>query len=84
MADILRSSRLRDSTPDRRETRILTERELVALQKENLLAALSLSNGRVSGPEGAAQLVGLKPSTFTDRMKKYGIGRTRENRSLTA
>ena len=84
MADILTSSRPRDNTPDRRETRLLTERELVALQKENLLAALSLTNGRVSGPEGAAQLVGLKPSTFTDRTKKFGIGRTREHRSLTA
>ena len=84
MADILRSSRPRDGTPDRRETQILTEKELVALQKENLLAALSLTNGRVSGPEGAAQLIGLKPSTFTDRMKKFGIGSRRENRSLTA
>ncbi|MCZ6585005.1 MAG: sigma 54-interacting transcriptional regulator [Gammaproteobacteria bacterium] len=84
MADILRSSRLRDSKPDRVQSQIMTEQDLVALQKENLLAALSLSNGRVSGPEGAAQLIGLKPSTFTDRMKKLGIGRKRETRSATA
>ena len=84
MADILRSSRLRESKPDRVQSQLMTEQDLVALQKENLLAALSLSNGRVSGPEGAAQLIGLKPSTFTDRMKKLGIGRKRETRSATA
>ncbi|MCZ6497891.1 MAG: sigma 54-interacting transcriptional regulator [Gammaproteobacteria bacterium] len=84
MADILRSSRLRESKPDRVQSQVMTEQDLVALQKENLLAALSLSNGRVSGPEGAAQLIGLKPSTFTDRMKKLGIGRKRETRSATA
>lgn len=84
MADILRSSRLRESKPDRVQSQLMTEQDLVALQKENLLAALSLSNGRVSGPEGAAQLIGLKPSTFTDRMKKLGISRKRETRSTTA
>ncbi|MCZ6475888.1 MAG: sigma 54-interacting transcriptional regulator [Gammaproteobacteria bacterium] len=84
MADILRSSRFRESKPDRVLSQVMTEQDLVALQKENLLAALSLSNGRVSGPEGAAQLIGLKPSTFTDRMKKLGIGRKRETRSATA
>ena len=84
MADILRVSRPHDSSPDRVESHIITEKELVALQKENLLAALSLTNGRVSGPEGAARLIGLKPSTFTDRMKKFGIGSRRENRSASA
>ncbi|MGI9259750.1 MAG: sigma 54-interacting transcriptional regulator, partial [Gammaproteobacteria bacterium] len=73
MADILRTTRSKDARPDRAETHVMSEDELVALQKENMLTALRLSDGRVSGPEGAAQLVGLKPSTFTDRMKKYGI-----------
>ncbi len=84
MADIFRSSRPQDSRPDRIETNIMTEKELVVLQKENLLAALSVTNGRVSGPEGAARLIGLKSSTFTDRMKKFGIGGRRKNRSATA
>jgi PAS domain S-box-containing protein len=74
MADILRSSRTQASQPDRVRTQIMTEREVTELQKENMLSALRLSNGKVSGPEGAAQLIGLRPSTFTDRMKKFGIG----------
>ncbi len=84
MADILRSSRPRDSKPDRVGAPIMTEQELVALEKENMLAALRLTNWRVSGLEGAARLIGLKPSTFTDRMKKFGIDSRRERRAATA
>jgi len=74
MADILRSvsvapGDVRDSsTPV-----VMTEKELVAFQKENMVAALRLSNWRVSGSDGAAQLIGLKASTVTDRMKKFGL-----------
>ena len=57
---------------------VMTEEELATLQKENMFAALQLTNWRVSGPDGAAQLVGLKPSTFTDRMKKLGLSKSRK------
>ncbi|MDE0001278.1 MAG: sigma 54-interacting transcriptional regulator [Rhodospirillaceae bacterium] len=56
---------------------LMTEQELLELQKNNLLAALTATGWRVSGPRGAAALVGLKSSTFTDRMKKFGIKRPR-------
>lgn len=56
---------------------LMTEQELLELQKNNLLAALKATGWRVSGPRGAAALVGLKPSTFTDRMKKFDIARPR-------
>ena len=56
---------------------LMTEQELLELQKNNLLAALAATGWRVSGPRGAAALVGLKPSTFTDRIKKFGIVRPR-------
>jgi transcriptional regulator with GAF, ATPase, and Fis domain len=52
---------------------VMTERELLALQKDNMLAALRLADWRVSGPNGAAKLIGLKPSTFADRMKKFRV-----------
>ncbi|HEY5624156.1 MAG TPA: sigma 54-interacting transcriptional regulator [Gammaproteobacteria bacterium] len=81
MADILRAATPADAAPDRAEAHVMTEKELLALQKENLLAALRLTNGKVSGPEGAAQMVGLKPSTFTDRMRKFGIGRNAGNQA---
>lgn len=55
--------------------RILTEDELIELQRQNTLNALRASNWRVSGPNGAARLLGLKPTTLTDRMKKLDISR---------
>ena len=57
--------------------KLMNEQDLLELQKNNLLAALRASEWRVSGPRGAAALVGLKPSTFTDRMHKFGIARPR-------
>lgn len=56
---------------------LISEQQLLELQKNNLLLALRETGWRVSGPRGAATLVGLKPSTFTDRMKKFGIARPR-------
>lgn len=41
-----------------------------------ILAALHRTQGRVSGPAGAALLLGLKPTTLEARMKKLGIRRT--------
>lgn len=51
----------------------LTEAEMIAREKENLLACLHVSNGKVSGKNGAAELMGVKPTTFYSRMKKFAI-----------
>ncbi len=53
----------------------LTEQEMREQQRENLLAALSVADWRISGSGGAAELLGLKPSTLTDRMRSMGIRR---------
>ena len=45
------------------------------MQREHILRVLSLTKGRIYGPGGAAQLLGLKPSTLQSRMKKLGIAR---------
>jgi len=58
--------------------RILTEDELTELSRANILNALRATDWRVSGPNGAAKLLGLKPTTLTDRMKKLGISRPRD------
>ena len=61
-----------DDGPDRA---FLTEDEMKERQRENLLAALTAADWRVSGAGGAAELLGLKPSTLTDRMRSLGIKR---------
>ncbi len=48
---------------------------LQEIEKEHILASLQVTGGKVSGQGGAAELLGLKPSTLESRMKKLGIGR---------
>ena len=59
--------------PAQEEDRILTEDQMRAFQKNNLLAALEQTGWRVSGPDGAAQLLGVKPTTLADRIRAFGI-----------
>jgi transcriptional regulator with GAF, ATPase, and Fis domain len=52
---------------------IMTERDLRMKERANLLAALQSTAGRVSGPGGAAELLGVKPSTLASRVKAFKI-----------
>jgi transcriptional regulator with GAF, ATPase, and Fis domain len=44
-------------------------------EREAILRALMLSGWRISGPAGAADLLGLRPTTLHAKMKKLGIRR---------
>ncbi len=50
---------------------------LQALVRAHILRALKLCGGRIYGEEGAAKLLGLKPSTLQSKLKKLGIDRTK-------
>ena len=52
-----------------------TDAEMRAREKANLIAALRHADWRVWGPDGAAGLLGIKPSTLAYRMKAFGITR---------
>ncbi|MBW7472562.1 sigma 54-interacting transcriptional regulator [Marinobacter sp. F4218] len=52
---------------------LMTEQELRDLEKKNLTQALTMSNGRVFGDDGAATLLGVKPTTLASRLKKLKI-----------
>jgi transcriptional regulator with GAF, ATPase, and Fis domain len=54
---------------------VLTEREMKTLQKKNLMLALKQANWRVSGKGGAADLLGIRPTTLSDRIRAPGIKR---------
>ncbi len=79
MADILNPVRASDSDETSSGRAVMTEAELRDLERENMLAALRMSDWRVSGPEGAAQMLGIKPTTFADRMKKFRLSRPRQS-----
>ena len=51
------------------------EQEMREFQKKNTIAALRQANWRVSGAGGAADLLGIKPTTLASRIKKMGIER---------
>src|SRR5260221_2411027 len=52
---------------------ILTESELKRRERESILAALAQTNGKISGPRGAAELLGVKPTTLASRIKALGL-----------
>jgi PAS domain S-box-containing protein len=58
----------------------LTEKEMRDFQKNNLVAALKQTNWRVSGPDGAAELLGVKPTTLADRIRTLGIRKPQRRR----
>lgn len=51
----------------------LTEEEFRRKEKQNLVAALQSADWRVWGPDGAAALLGIKPSTLSYRMNAFDI-----------
>ena len=55
----------------------LTETEVRQFERDNLQAALELHNWKISGPEGAADFMGVHPATLTSRMKAMGISKPR-------
>ena len=56
-----------------RRAPFITQQELNRLAEENLLAVLQQTNGRVGGPGGAAELLGIKPTTLRSQLKARGI-----------
>jgi len=61
--------------PEGNETElpILTEADLRQQEQRNLLAALTKSGWKIHGQGGAAELLGVKPTTLISRIKKLGL-----------
>jgi formate hydrogenlyase transcriptional activator len=49
---------------------------LETVERDYILAILEQSNWLITGPRGAARVLGLNPSTLRNRMKKLGISRS--------
>ena len=65
------ASRPREPEPDR----IYTDTELRQLERANIIRALEAAGGKVTGAGGAAERLGIKPSTLASRMKSMNIRR---------
>ncbi len=71
--DVATATTDRDSAEEDTAAMPLTETERLARDRENILAALRLTNGKMSGEDGAAELLGIKPTTLASRMKALGV-----------
>jgi PAS domain S-box-containing protein len=57
----------------REVSEVIPDKEMTRRMRDNMVAALKRSGGRIYGPGGAAELLGIKPSTLTTRIKKLGL-----------
>ena len=53
--------------------KLLTEMEVRTFERDNLLATLQAANWKMAGPDGAAERLGVKPTTLLARIKKWGL-----------
>jgi transcriptional regulator with GAF, ATPase, and Fis domain len=56
---------------------ILTREELKHRERESIAAALRETGGKIFGPGGAAERLGMKPTTLASRIKSLRLGRPR-------
>jgi len=52
------------------QDRISTLSEIKQFERENILRALNQTNGKIFGPDGAAELLGIPPTTLTSRISR--------------
>jgi transcriptional regulator with GAF, ATPase, and Fis domain len=52
---------------------VIRDAEWRRRERQNLRAALELAKGRIYGPDGAAELLGIKPTTLISRLKGLGL-----------
>jgi transcriptional regulator with GAF, ATPase, and Fis domain len=57
---------------------VLTEKDMRLREKANIETALIQTDWKIYGTGGAAELLGLKPTTLLSRIKKMGISKTAE------
>ncbi|MCG5493828.1 sigma 54-interacting transcriptional regulator [Ectothiorhodospira variabilis] len=67
----------RSQPEEPKEDRVLTESQRRQRDRENILAALEACAGKVFGKGGAAELMGIPPTTLSSRMKTLGICKPR-------
>ena len=58
-----------------KEGRIYSSEEMIKLEKENILRALKKTRWKISGKNGAAAILQLKPTTLTSKIKALNIQR---------
>jgi DNA-binding NtrC family response regulator len=69
-------SRFEPEDPDGIEQEFLTDAEMRRRERENLFAVLRKTGWKIKGVDGAAELLGVKPTTLISRIEKMGLKRS--------
>ncbi len=66
------------SPPERQKLSIESIPSLRDVERKHIEHVLRLTNGKIYGKGGAAEILGLNPNTLRSRMKKLGLGGARD------
>ena len=66
---------LKQTSNEREETEFLTEAQIRRHDCENIFAVLQKAGWKIKGNDGAARLLGVKPTTLISRIKRLGLVR---------
>jgi DNA-binding NtrC family response regulator len=66
---------LKQTSNEREEAELLTEAEIRRRDCENMFAVLQKAGWKIKGNDGAARLLGVKPTTLISRIKRLGLVR---------
>ena len=66
---------LKQRSDEREEAEILTEAEIRRRECENIFVVLQKTGWKIKGADGAARLLGVKPTTLISRIKRLGLVR---------
>ncbi len=58
---------------DAAQPEFLSEAELQRRERDNLWVILEKTNWKIKGPDGAAEILGVNPTTLISRIKKWGL-----------
>lgn len=67
------AAELRITKEKAKEAEILTDEEMQAIMRNNMRAALDQCDWKLFGKDGAAELLGMKPTTLASRIKRLGL-----------
>jgi transcriptional regulator with GAF, ATPase, and Fis domain len=70
-----------DNPTDADQPPVLSDAEMQLRDRENISVALRRSDWKIHGRGGAAELLGIKPTTLVSRIKKLGLKRPSESRA---
>ena len=78
MIDSILPNGNKDEIPEKdftQSNKILSPKELQDIEKQNIIRALNSTNWKISGSDGAANLLGLPPTTLSSKIKALHLKR---------